>query len=278
MTSKLGRRHYRGGSDVARDPPHLTKSSTLPIMDSRRKVDKDRYSRSRSKSPYASDQGLKSRIVKRNVSSGKNSPMPEEFEQDPRYSDQYRGGDARERPRSKHSRSEPKSRLPEYREYESRRGSRGDIRMSSRDQNPVDSRSRGKEYYSRAADLSRRKDKGYPRGEDRSVSSFKRRSPSRREGERYSEQRSSRRGREEHCERSSREGSRRKRKHHHRHSPRPERKSHSLPVVLESGSGDEGAVKAITDDIEDLIKDIEETSSSSSSEEEVGDILFAVFP
>ena len=267
VTSKHGRRHYRGGTDAPRDLPHLTKSTTLPIMDSRR-TDKDRYSRSRSKSPYLSEQSLKSRVVRRNASSGKNSPMPDEFEQDPRFSEQYRGGDSQERPRSKYSRGEHKSRQPEYREYDSRRGSR-DVRMSSRDQSTADSRSRSKEYHGRSSvdlgSLSHRKDKGYPRADDRGMPSYKRH----REEERYV---SSRRVREEYRERSSREAPRRKRKHHHRHSPRPDRKkeSRSLPVELEGGSVDEiGEVKELADDIVDLIKDIEESSSSSSSEEEV---------
>ena len=259
QTSKHGRRRYRGVGDSDSDPPQLTKSTTLPVMSSRQK--EEYHSKSRSRSPYSNERNLKVQVVKRNTSSGRISPILLDFDQDSRHSsDQY--SRSSDRPtRSKHSREHKSKRLV-VKEHDPRRS-------SSREEKRVAREHQGRQRSVDMGTFNHRKDRSrYPREPERS--SYKRRSPSRRGGkDRHSELVPRRR--EDRAEKSRDDG-----KRHRGHRSRPserEEATRKLPeVVVVRGSGDESGPEGSGDRIEDLIKEIEESSTDSSSDDQVGGI------
>ncbi len=238
--SKYSRRHYRGTGASDDVPPLLTKSSTLPLPNRSK-----HRSHSPSRSPYSSDQSQKRRVViKRSSSSGRNSPPLEDFSQDSRHSDQYSHSSS-DRSRTKHSRERSSRRV----EYDSSRG-REEIR----------SRNHHRKQQKSAIDFDHRKDASrYSRDQD--SDSRRRRSPRRREGrDRYSDDAGRRRdNRDERPMETIR----------HR-SPRYERKI-SVRKRDEGDEGSEGGVESGEGGgrIEDLIKEIQESTTDSSSDDQV---------
>lgn len=259
-TSKHSRRRrYRGVGDSDSDPPQLTKSTTLPVRSSRQR--KEHHSKSRSKSPFSIEHNLKVHVVKRNTSSGRISPILLDFDQDSRHSSDQHSRSSDRPTRSKHTR-EHKSKHLDPREHDPRSSSR-----EGREETRIVRDHHGRQRSVDMGTFDRRKDRSrYPREQDRT--SYKHRSPSRREGKEHQSEQVSRR-REDRAEKS-RDGGKRHRGHRSRLLEREEATGKLPEVVVERGSGDESRSGGVGDRIEDLIKEIEESSTDSSSDDQVG--------